>query len=563
MPGSVPQPLAGAGARARRGDWLAFAVVAAVYAAVAMHQATMSGVYMDEVNPDYLVVRLLNWTGPPVPAWVLPGNYLLDRFPVLVSLQHGTQSLWLGAPAFWLLGTTVASLRFAHALFALAVLAALYALLGRSGVRRWWAIAACVALAIDPTFVYAFRTQNFITTAPAAWLLLSLYALQRAGAGAGRERAWLAASGLFHGLAFAGYFVYLFVAPAVALAVVAWDLPGATGRQRLARLAWWCGGFGAGALPYVVGYALLLESQGGFAAGWAYIVSTQATLGNAIPVTTLQQRYAHFEMILGQVFGNAANHWPMFGAPGFVPGAGAKTALLLALPPLLWVVAEFRRCAPPMLRLLLGMQVAFAAGALLFGGRLSGHHYMPLVPLAYAALAVASAALLADEGATGGRRWLVGVPFTLLLALNAAGSAGEAATLRRTGGVGLYSDAINTFAADLLRERPRDVVFLPDWGLLMPAAFLTGGKVELVSLVEDYAAARHFLCGGRDVSVALVTGDRAARLDAWQRELGGVAPSSREYRQRDGAVVFVLGSFSARDYAPRCGAGAAAAPAAR
>src|SRR5438552_2624313 len=80
--------------------WLPFAIVAAAYATVALLEITSSGVYMDEVDPDYLAVRILNWTDPRIPAWVLPGNYLRDRFAMLVSLQHSTQTLWLGLPGF-------------------------------------------------------------------------------------------------------------------------------------------------------------------------------------------------------------------------------------------------------------------------------------------------------------------------------------------------------------------------------------------------------------------------------------------------------------------------------
>ena len=123
-------------------------------------------------------------------AWVLPGNYLLGaRFPILVSLYHGTQHFWLGLPLFWLLGTTVESLRIVHALFGLGVLASLYALLASAGVRPWLATLATGALAVDPVFLFAFRTQSYITMSPAAWLLLALLFLLRAQRGRIRARA--------------------------------------------------------------------------------------------------------------------------------------------------------------------------------------------------------------------------------------------------------------------------------------------------------------------------------------------------------------------------------------
>src|SRR5439155_25651749 len=135
---------------------------------------------MDTVNPDYLVVQILNRNHADVVHWALRGNLIFGaRAPVLIQLYHGSQQFWLGLPFFWLFGTTVTGLRLTHAMFALGVLAAMYAFLGRSGMKPWQAALACATLAIDPAFSYAFRTQSYITLAPGAWLFLSLYALVR------------------------------------------------------------------------------------------------------------------------------------------------------------------------------------------------------------------------------------------------------------------------------------------------------------------------------------------------------------------------------------------------
>jgi hypothetical protein len=538
--------------------WLPFLLVAGAYAAFALHQITLPGVYMDAVNPDYLAVRVLNRSGPPVPAYVLGGNYFFDRFPVLSALHHGTQTFWLGLPAFWLFGTTVAGLRITHALFALGILAALYALLGRAGVGRWWAAAVAATIAVDPTFVYAFRTQSYITTAPIAWMFVSLYALHRTGSGdAERRRRWTAASGFLAGLAFAGYFVHLFFAPAVALAVLAWPDGAASLRQRLTRLRRWCGWFAVGALPYVIGWALMVKHQRGFRAGLAAVQQTFPQLAGPAGPSTLGERFDFVANLAHLVVGNGAQHWLIFGQPETVVGTDLKTALLLVLPPVLWILAEIRGSATPLLRTLVGMQASFAVAAACFGARLAGHHYMPVVPVAYATLGVALACVLATGRPRLWRASLAAVPLAILGALNVTGAVGEAAALARSGGVGTYSDAINTFAADLLRDRPQDFVVTPDWGLVLPAIFLTGGNVEITG-EEDIAGSRRRLCAGRNVSVALIQGDRLARLDEWRRKLDWGAPALTEYRQRDGAVAFVLGTFHGSEAPARC-----AAPAAR
>ena len=113
--------------------WWPFAIVAVAYGVVALQQIHLPGVYMDAVNPDYMAVRLLNRRHEQVLPWLLPGNYLDGRYPILISFYHGSQQMWLGLPFFWLFGTTVTGLRLTHAMFALGVLAAMYAFLGRNG----------------------------------------------------------------------------------------------------------------------------------------------------------------------------------------------------------------------------------------------------------------------------------------------------------------------------------------------------------------------------------------------------------------------------------------------
>ena len=73
---------------------------------------------------------MLNPNGESVTPWLLPGNYLFDRVPLLISFYHGSQQVWLGAAVLLAVrhvGRPACALT--HAMFALFVLVALYALL--------------------------------------------------------------------------------------------------------------------------------------------------------------------------------------------------------------------------------------------------------------------------------------------------------------------------------------------------------------------------------------------------------------------------------------------------
>lgn len=535
-------------AQPARARWWPFLVVAAAVAAVTACNITLPGVYMDAVNPDYMVVRILNPGGEALTPWLLPGNYLGNRFPLLISFYHGSQQVWLGAPFFWIFGTSVAGIRATHAMFALFVLAALYALLTRGRLAPWQAALACTVLAIDPAFSYAFRTQSYITVAPAAWLFLALYALQRGALPGARVRAWVFAAGALYGLAIVGYFIYAFLLPALVCAYLLWRRT-----VQLPPRAWLyaAAGLAAGGSIYVIGYARIAVAVGGVDKAWAYFQQVQRALNAFSEQPDFPARLRHVVASIESVFGNSYHHTLIFGEYGTSPGAGFRLALLLGAPLLLWVRAEWRRQSTWLLRTLLAMMVSFVLVAALFGTRLSGHHYMVLLPLAYAALA---AGLVAQAGAPPAWRSAtatVVLPFAVLAALNAGGQVKEGLQLAATRGVGLYSDAINRFAVDLDTATRRPFVYFPDWGLLMPVVIQTGGRVGVDSL-ENFPAARARLCSGHDVAVALVTGNRTERFAHWQSSLRWDAPAVVPYRQADGTVVFEVATFQGRRDAEGC-----------
>jgi len=540
---------------APRARWLPFVAVALVWMVVATWQITLPGVYMDAVDPDYLVVRLLNQHAQPITAWLLGGNYLYGRAPILISFYHGSQQVWLGLPFFALFGTTVTGLRLTHAMFALGILAALYAMLTRGGLKPWQAALAGAALAVDPAFSYAFRTQSYITLAPTAWLVMSLYSLQRAAVSDAPARRWLVAAGVFHGLAIVGYFIYAFYLPAMLLAVKLWSrgapagTPGASAR---ACFPWWLAGLAAGGIFYPIGYGLMISNAGGLAQAWAQFQQTQQALGAFSAQIPFPDRFAHLATMIRAVFSNWFHHQLIFGEYAPLPGSTPKIWLLTFVPVALWVHAEVRGRASTLLRMLIALPVSYLAVALIFGTRLQGHHFVTLLPLAYAALATALCEIPLEPSSR--RRWVAGsvaLAFAALAALNVAGQVVEGRRLAETRGVGPFSDAINRLAADLHAMEPKPFVYFPDWGLSMPVAFLTRGTVGMDS-AANIKTARRMLCDGRNVAFAVITGDRTARIEGWRGELRWSAPSVVAYAQADGKIVFELAMFKGQRDAPDC-----------
>lgn len=547
----APADLRERAAFAQRGAWLGFALVAAVYAIVALWHADLPGVYMDEVNPDYLAVKILNPRHAPIAAWVLQGNYVLgDRVPIMVQLYHGSQTFWLGVPLFWLFGTTAEGLRLAHAVLAAGILAALYAVLLRVRLPAWQAAAACIALALDPSFSYAFRTQSYITVAPDAWILLAVLCLLPADSRPPPPRR-LFWSGVWAGTAIVGYFVHAFFVPALALGML-WITRGGARRLRWRNRAAWLAGLAAGASPYLLGYALILRKVDGLPGLWAFIHARQAAQHAFDSPLGLPERIAYAWTMIVAAVSNAWQHAMMFGASTELPGTPIKLALLVAGPLLLLLVAAIRRRARFAQSLLVALPVSFVAVSLLFGNRLGGHHFITLLPLFYAALAVGMSQLSAQPAAARSYR-IWSTPLLALAALNVIGQVTESRVLVATRGVGLMSDAINRFADDINAQAAKPWFVFPDWGLALPITFLTRGTVGITT-VDDPPAARSRLCGGGDLAVALVDGDRAARREDWTRRLGWRAPEVESYRQADGRVVFDVLTYHGDAGGPGCAA---------
>jgi hypothetical protein len=244
----------------------------------------------------------------------------------------------------------------------------------------------------------------------------------------------------------------------------------------------------------------------------------------------------------------------MFGPLERLPFTSVKIALLVLFPPLVLLCAEVAGQHKGFLRLAIALPVSFWLLSLPFGDRLGGHHYMSLLPVLYVAMAAAFAAVNSAPSPHPWRYVLRGgiaAAMVALIATNIVGQQKEFALLERTGGTGLFSDAINTLAADLSRPVVKPLAYFPDWGLLFPVIILTGGNVPSSELVEP-TQARKALCRGQDVAIAVIGADWSARIATWQQQFAWDEPRITIYRQRDGIPVFRVATFAGAKDAPPC-----------
>jgi hypothetical protein len=515
------------------------AVLFVVSAAIAID---VPGVYMDAVNPDYMVVRLLNPAAREMAVWIMPGQLILGKLPVLAQLYQGALPFYFGLPAYLLFGTGLLGIRIAEIGFGLIVLSGAWLFLWAFAIRPWMAAVGLCALALDPAFVMSFRTQAYIAILPLG-LLLSSIAIAALGTAEGRRASTvtLLSSGALAGLAFFGYFFYLFpvLTIPVYLACVARSGVG-TGRL----LALWSAGFAIGLSPYVLGYLRLLSAFGDVSGFLAYLRETLGGLQVARSSLTLAGRARYFLDMADLVFFNRGNGAMLLHAPGRSVGDLLRVALLLAVPTVVLAASVLARRAVPGLACCAALALGFFILTLIFGDRLWAHHFVAMVPIIYLGFIIALDRIADRLSAPISRRGIVAVVLVPLTLVNGVNHRAFVADLRATGGVGLASDAIVRFAEQSKQDEPQTYFFFPDWGVFMPFAMITAGRFGYETDF-DPTAARRILCSGRDAVLALVHRDGDVRLAGWAATVDWGEPAIEAFRQRDGTIVLDVARWRA------------------
>lgn len=511
-----------------------FLAVALLFGAVYLQQWRLPGVYEDAVNPDYLVVNPVNHARPPVEGMHPAGNFPFHRFPVLIQLYHGALPYYLGLPSYSIFGTGLLGIRITHLMFGVFVLAGAAAFISAFRVRRTIAAFALAALAVDPGFIFSFRSQFHITALPISLVLASIGLTERSS---GRPAPiWAFLAGLLCGAAVYGYFIYVFIVQAAFLhAAARWR--GAAEARGL--LAFWIAGFALGLSAYGIGLLLIARATGGLGGAADQLTADLSTLHVTRSSLSLHDRLELFVRLVEDSLAADGQAAMLFNHP-VSSFAAVRGVLLLGLPGLTLIAAVLSRREPAGLSIVAGFIAGLSALVLAFGDRLGSHHFSLLLPILYCAMAITV------EWWSRTTAWRPAVTIALSLAAigplilsNVINLDAFWRELRRTGGVGLSSDAINRFADDRLAEQRALRMFFPDWGVYTSFVMLTHGQfqADLVFMPEE---ARATLCNGRDVGTVLFDGDRAAHVAEWSAQMNWRPPVLTTYRQRDSTPLFTF-----------------------
>lgn len=532
------------------------AALVAVFAFAFAPDWRLPGLYMDAVNPEYIIPGILDPAAPGKRPWILPGNELGGRFPLFTgTLYHGSTQLYFALPWMMMFGVDVGSLRAIQGIVGalIVVLIALFAFRLRAGAPIAAFVTTGALLALDPSFVMGLRAQAYSCLFPLLPLLGSALLLLDWGAKP-RAALRLIASGILLGLAIFSYFIFVFFFPPL-LWLLLRERPRAASGDLRHPLAIWLLAVAVGYLPFLVGIALIAHELRGIHP----LVEWLRTHGNQMHMLGnndgLLDRVA---AVLTDARSVVTGKWPWLMILGHHSGdstGSLKAGILIGLPLATLAFERGNDSQRSAVGLPLLFAFAFLAIAMIFGERLDGHHYTAILPFFYAAFGCTCAmlwhrAFRTEAAPRARRRALVGASLATLCAVVVAGAnllnlVRFHDDLRASGGAALYSDAIDRFALDVLHHDADASVYLPDWGFVMPFTFITRARVVQFDNV-DPVRMHDEGCTGKPQIVLFGGAGNAAKFQLVAKLADLPAGEVRTWSQRDGKPVFETMRFEGR-----------------
>lgn len=510
----------------------------AVMFAGAMTEPMLPGIYMDGVYPDYVVARFFTDNPSNVEPWIVIGNFLFDRFPLLGNVYFGTLPFWLGLPFYSFFGTDVLGIRITHAVFACMVMGSAWWMLRVLRVRAGLAALVLSAMAIDPAFHFIFRSQFYMLAVPAIFLFSSVALLwKQLSREAPINSRLLVLSGVAAGISAYGYFIYVFYVATLAIVVL-------FSRDRRIFVPWILGA-ALGYIPTIVGWICVLAT-GGMSSLFVISAQLQPFQENS----SLVHKLTALPNLLWLAYSGQGLAAMILGEFLQVRLVTLKFLFLIAGPIITFVVLEIFRKPNRELRFMALMTIIPPiACILIFGTRLWVHHFTPTVLFLYCSAAVAYECFFSSQPWLVRGRPVLIVSFVALFFANAINFQEFIHQLKRTGGAAFFSDAINRFSWQAQKDNA--VYFMPDWGLLFPFSMITRGHIKVITSFAPETIVQT-LCGGQDVVVTAIGKD--AKTLAAERTAAVNWPNgeSNIWSQLNGVPVIYSVRWRATDRESRC-----------
>lgn len=432
---------------------------------------------MDEVFLDNYSIRFHESGNELLPWWRRNDNMLstTHRFSVIASPYNGLISPYLGYPFFRFFGYNEIGLRVFHLSIGAASVFFTFWLMSSVFASLLWPIAGTLLLVSDSNFFISFRTQyqNGLISLP--FLLASLCCLTSSNIT--KKRIFL--SGVLLGLALFGYFNYWCLVPACFLW---WRLFGRDSFVKPRNLLTWGCGILVGIAPLIYAYiSMYFFSR---ETSFPQFVQTMF-FDNLTKQTTWLSNLHRLIHICYFMIGNAFQPSAIAGEFQLLFVNFKSLAVwLLFLVGCVQCVVKYKDKSPE--KKFFGWCVfsisSFLLTISLFGTRIGEHHLIVVLPIVLVScvypfcMTIRSTSLWLRHASIPKVALWTPVAFIVLAGLVQQNQIVN--RLRKTGGLGYFSDAIYQLRYSVERNHRSCHLVLPDWGFWTTLVFLTEGKLD-------------------------------------------------------------------------------------
>lgn len=523
----------------------------------------LPGLYLDAVNPDYLAVQML-FPQTTNPNWALPHSGI----PLLGQLYHGTITIWLQLLIIGIFGKpSLLTLRLSNMIYIIGICGVMYLILKKLEVNKVISFLVVSALILSPNVFSFIRTQYYIKLPGTLLLMLSIY-VAILSIDHHRHAFYLALSGIFLGIAFYSYFIFLFFAPAVLFFCLSKTKQ--LGLNCLKDTFIWCMGFGCGSIPYVIGYGdLIITSSslapsikkaivimGGFllifvmilflcvlikkyqndkvfrycsfsvlalifmfcivvAINMNYITEAILPRLSSLEIAGkpmgLMQRIMQIFYFWAGVMNNFFLEWLMLGTPSSFLSSMVIILFLLMLTMAIILTIAKRLNKNDWKEILLwgNLLLCYGIFCIPFSSRMGGQHFTPTFFITCMIFIL----LLDRVWAKTNTQHIIGkvVPCSLALFIlwSIINSNLLHSNLEFTGGRNMYSENINILAENALSEKntgQNNIYIFPEWGFMCGFDYLTANQIPHMSYV-DADMLREYLNSGYGFKICVWSHD--------------------------------------------------------
>jgi hypothetical protein len=506
-----------------------------VFWAFAIRNIHIPGLYFDEAGYDYMAARAVN---PQInnPIWMFPNI----GFPFLGSLYTGDLIVYSDYFIFQILGINIFTVRIAHLLYGAISVFLLQKIIYQSTKRNSIAIGFAALFATDVSFLACYRNQFHVGLIGLPLLLGAILVVGRKST----SRRIYIYSGVLFGLSTYAYFNYFLFLPIILILLMANNGIKIKYFKKLTLL-----GLGTiiGLIPYFLGIYSLFKAQGGIQQGidwikWALGIY-QPLASELNSITALKNG----STTVLQSFNNYGNEVQIFGYQLPTHFFDNQFMVIVTYLSIVTTILFFHRMRTrkeiPFTKsdtaLALTIPIYAFIGSLIFGEKLTNHHYivlLPFLPLLFALLS--SKLLLIDSKEKFKTKYVVYIFIAIMLTLNVLRFNQFDKHLMLTGGLNKSTYHLNVLSQEALYTGEEVMYFFPDWGFWTSFQTLTGNSIPYEIDTNRETIFKH-LSNGKKLRIFVWEKQRILEFEQLVKEVKSNAIISiRERLNYDKSVAF-------------------------